>query len=935
MFFPLLLLSLLVLKSASTNLAPSELKWIHDDDFSDRVERSLAEIRRILDEEKSPQLAVQQHPSDDTFTQHTYADKFSLVQVLTNSALSSCMAIFRHLGMDDRVLFTMKEWRKKKQTVTSRFYGDFSCENIGHNKRYVETIAKEEIKDTSSNSSSSSSSTKTKIINIVDDYVHECKVEYHFEIFSGGLYSSSGKESKIQLHQRLLTFNMTTGMPSISKHFHPQKSISSEMDLSWFTDQWTYDDNNNVKWIFAIDRTVDTCRTPTRNSEISTAFDFFHSLYRWWTKTLEFFSNMKRFDVIWQKSEGVSDPFVFSEDVPVFDPVIPLFVQNRSSKEPQAASSILQDDDVTLLLEEHSKSVNDALDSIKKRDPNQTTSTNPFSVSDATVMFLLKQFLRISKSYAHQMESIEEMIWIQIRQAMGKHLQASDFEEFFRFHSKKIFNSEFVPRPFTYAVRKTAGHYLDGIVSIEEETFNSGVSSNPIVTVTRMLKEESKTPMVIPLSAAINVDFYGDIYLHSWFLHSFEGEEQAKFNLVARARQFSSFLLLVGNILSENEFSPKHAIIVQNKDEVVIPILLQTIPTPKAFKDAIESLSSEQQEFVKAFRQMQLDSSVVGICIIQLKPQLETVLSLPSGSLTKEIRLTQDILSLFIDYQIPPDLLSNDLEDGANIHDKLERVRSNVDVVLTLINNAKKNDLEEAKRRAEYENPFSTKAERAFDHENVIMESMPNTLFKDGLHEVPRRLRSSTMLRAHTEEAGVDQSTDSDIQTRQNILDLDSVSSSDSDKFDLASIPRKLDKKIELLDSEAVLCSTNISFDSPWTLRTKNSLLSDVVTKYLSISDQNDERNKSFDLLDAITKSGSLDISHAELHVIVATTHQFGKSLMETVVEDNINPIEKFEKSLLIVESSVYGVSVQDIVKKERHSDVYNHSPRLFDESRK
>eukprot|EP00324_Dicrateria_rotunda_P002639 CAMPEP_0206157716 /NCGR_PEP_ID=MMETSP1474-20131121/4161_1 /ASSEMBLY_ACC=CAM_ASM_001110 /TAXON_ID=97495 /ORGANISM="Imantonia sp., Strain RCC918" /LENGTH=44 /DNA_ID= /DNA_START= /DNA_END= /DNA_ORIENTATION= len=42
--------------------------------------------------------------------------------------------------------------------------------------------------------------------------------------------------------------------------------------------------------------------------------------------------------------------------------------------------------------------------------------------------------------------------------------------------------------------------------------------------------------------------------------------------------------------------------IVQNKDELMIPLILEDIPTAKAFKDAIESLSPEQQRFAKAFR---------------------------------------------------------------------------------------------------------------------------------------------------------------------------------------------------------------------------------------------------------------------------------------------------------------------------------------------
>merc|ERR1719401_358796 len=119
-------------------------------------------------------------------------------------------------------------------------------------------------------------------------------------------------------------------------------------------------------------------------------------------------------------------------------------------------------------------------------------------------------------------------------------------------------------------------------------------------------------------------------------------------------------LVLVGRIASASCFEPKHAAIIQNRDELTIPLELCAIPTPKEFKDAIESLSPEQQRFAKAFRAMQLESTLFGVLVIQVKPQLEKVLNLAEDSLTKEIKLTQDLMQLFTKYQIPSDLLSFD-----------------------------------------------------------------------------------------------------------------------------------------------------------------------------------------------------------------------------------------------------------------------------------
>ena len=105
---------------------------------------------------------------------------------------------------------------------------------------------------------------------------------------------------------------------------------------------------------------------------------------------------------------------------------------------------------------------------------------------------------------------------------------------------------------------------------------------------------------------------------------------------------------MVGRITSATAFDPKYAIIVKDKDLLKIPLSMTTIPTPKEFKDAIESLSPEQQRFAKAFRAMQLESTLFGVCVIQIKPQLEKLLNLTPDSLTKEIKLTQDLMELFI-----------------------------------------------------------------------------------------------------------------------------------------------------------------------------------------------------------------------------------------------------------------------------------------------
>mgnify|MGYP006082262931 FL=1 len=79
---------------------------------------------------------------------------------------------------------------------------------------------------------------------------------------------------------------------------------------------------------------------------------------------------------------------------------------------------------------------------------------------------------------------------------------------------------------------------------------------------------------------------------------------------------------MVGKLAAADVFDPVASIVIANKDDLTIPLTLETVPTPKEFRDAIESLSPEQQAFCKAYRGMQLASSVFAMAVIQVQPQV-------------------------------------------------------------------------------------------------------------------------------------------------------------------------------------------------------------------------------------------------------------------------------------------------------------------------
>jgi hypothetical protein len=84
-------------------------------------------------------------------------------------------------------------------------------------------------------------------------------------------------------------------------------------------------------------------------------------------------------------------------------------------------------------------------------------------------------------------------------------------------------------------------------------------------------------------------------------------------------------------------------------------------------------------------------------------------------------------------------------------------------------------------------------------------------------------------------------------------------------------------------------------------------------------------------LLDALTRSGSLPICCAELHVVVALSHCFPNSVMGTILQDNMNTIEKVDHLLLILASTIYSESVSRLIDDEEEVQRLCRSfPRLL-----
>lgn len=369
------------------------------------------------------------------------------------------------------------------------------------------------------------------------------------------------------------------------------------------------------------------------------------------------------------------------------------------------------------------------------------------------------------------------------------------------------------------------------------------------------------------------------------------------------------------------------------------------IPSAKEFKDAIESLSPEQQRFAKAFRRMQLASTLFGFVVLQIKPQLEKLLKLPHDSLNKEIRLTQDLLELFMKYQIPSDLLSYDGDSKASNADKVADVKKNVKAMQDMIEETRQKQL------------ASQQQSNLFNLGNMIQTLIPSRKYEKSTENMKDKMQSA--MKKNKVASGVKKSLAKEAKPAPSKA-LDKTAEKPADKStrkievvekperedsygdeeseegeDYTQVPEALDAKFEKLDSDGALRPTIISPSAVWTKDFLPSLLATPATRSLGRSELEEEKNKAFDLIDALSRSGALPFDHASLHVVIGCAHCFDKDLLNTIIQDNINPVEKLERSLLIISSTILEKPSHELIKEEHVQAVSTYSPLLFVEEKK
>jgi hypothetical protein len=702
------------------------------DRFRSQVESALVHIKRILENDKNPTF-----PSE---AQHQYEDKYILVEMLSRMAISSTINSFLALGFTESQIGELVEWSSSK-AVTLRWNSTERCSFVREAKRDVDSATKRVVEGFGAKLMS-------KTVTTITEYFWKFRVDYELVAYRG---TDSTSEDVISILKRS---RETTVMTTTD---HPPRSevlVRDPLDLniSHFLHLLRLEGNSSSSVIqtdFSVNRNLPSCHTPRRNSDVDKLLDFYRDLFGWCGSLRTYFSN----SVFTMEREHGLDLTAIYRSVDVFVPVVPL-MNGRSNDEAGAVGSkrgrevedlaqveqaaprdsqirvrrqgshdltitsplpsrglqIQRPPEVVLgiseagsFLEEERRSLASKFAQLQTAFPPDTATATLITSGEACFLATVCHIQQVCQHYKDGVDYVEDLLRNQLISAIGKVVKPIDFANYMRFHNRKIFLPQYQPKVFCYAVRRSLDHAPEGVVSIDNHP-SDGSIAEPISTLVH--SSVSTSLMSFTVNAASTISFGGERHLHTYLFHRFENDSLlSTLKLRAEARQFSSYIVLVGRITSATTFDPKYGMIVQNKDEVVIPLELETIPSAKEFKDAISSLSPEQQRFATAFRSMQLESTLFGVCVIQIKPQLERVLNLPADSLTKEIRLAQDLMELFITYQIPSDLVSYDGEAICSVGEKVNRVKANVAAIRDMINAAKEREIEEKRQEAKYAHP--------------------------------------------------------------------------------------------------------------------------------------------------------------------------------------------------------------------------------------
>ena len=890
-------------------------------EFEHRMADLMKEARRIV--------GLDAPDMNPLTADHKYSDKFEIINTLGDSLISSILSDLQIMGLQRCTLESIEQGEK--------MYLKFSSEESCVFNRKIEKKTSNKTESSGGISGLMSFITRSYDVNDVwvfdFEYSHNCFLHRTKSDSKTELWSGSGhKEIPWPKEQ-----------PP-----RPKKSVNTpiEIDITWLA---RYVKSNSA---FEIDIAKAAC--PTLNSEVNELLKSSDLLKDWCQSVSMYFMDTS------ELSEDNEEHINFNHPDDQLKLVVsPLLISNEN---------------VVSIRDSHHDSLLTVIAELSKdhKRPDFKNSTL-ITFKERFLCIACNDLVANVTSFDKSIDVMDCITMRVISSVMNTEFTTTEFDAVVQYFKKLSFKKKYKPVPFMEQIRSRTNH--------PEGFFRITDGNGKLLDVDRRLVLENSPDIRIPITASAKATIpirKGNVSVNCFVKQKISGDSETQtFNISLRAEQLSSFIVVLGKMSGSDMMIPSHAITLRNRDDLTIPLVLAEIPSAKEFKEAIESLSPEQKRFADAYRSMQLDGTLFSIAIIQIKPQIEVVLNLPEGTLSKETELSEKLLKMMVTDGLSSDLLSATKSSS----DPLEEVRTNISRIDGLIQKERDEELREQERLRQLEEVKRKIAEEAraeeakriqrftlqsnrrvydecADISRCLSENIEKVLERgqriDNLVEKSCCISSSSemfrkssskkkstfgfslpsMLSAKTQSlerckfateahTGVMGTFDCDVrdeicdskkdiiedavtedQNKSKIKETEEedetkpsageIKATQSEIWDFSRIPSTLEQKFSSTTETAVaLRPLTLKTGDSWS-KLKYSSLLDSQGKMISLSGPSlkSEKEAAFNLLDALTKSGTVPLKEASVAIIFGFSHSWAESILRTVAKRNRNPLE-------------------------------------------
>lgn len=377
--------------------------WYFDENaFLQKLQNGINQVKQVLGAERNPKIAPD--------CPHRWTDKFALADFTLSTTASSILETLKKLGLSDAFIKKNAEKNFKTKTVTLAFERSLECVFVKKEERVEKSDAFVVEK---TNTFGMKKQEKSFVETAIVEWKWKVTVSWKLEIYLG----NNDKECEI-LKEHTGSYEMKT---LVDQAPFPTKQDFSPISLQLSSLFTRINPAGSVSGC-QINRADDHCLTPCRNPQAEEAIELAKNLVNWCENVVQFLSGYCFSAQTY--SSTISDvSSVFNLDS-VTLACLPLLQDDKDR--PTLA------DDSNKLLDASFKSVDAKIESLHKKFAKDSSL---LSQKEAELGFLVTFLSLVSSNLKDSLSYLERLIELQIREALGRHIDPTDFDgTSFMFH---------------------------------------------------------------------------------------------------------------------------------------------------------------------------------------------------------------------------------------------------------------------------------------------------------------------------------------------------------------------------------------------------------------------------------------------------------------------------------------------------------------------